>query len=75
MLAFRCKHTYNARMKTNFDQNSIIDMIGGTTEVARLCEVEPQAVSQWRKTGIPKARLMFLKLKRPSIFRQLKKAA
>ena len=75
MLAFYGKHTYNARMKKDFDPNSIIDLIGGTTKVARICEVEPQAVSQWRKTGIPNARLMFLKLKRPKIFRQLKKAA
>ena len=75
MLAFYGKHTYNARMKTDFDPNSVIDLIGGTTEVARICEVEPQAVSQWRKSGIPKARLMFLKLKRPKIFRQLKEAA
>lgn len=26
------------------------------------------AVSQWRKTGIPKARLMFLKAIRPDVF-------
>jgi hypothetical protein len=50
------------------DPNKIIDEIGGTSEVARLCEVEPPSVSEWRKTGIPRARLMFLKLARPDVF-------
>lgn len=50
------------------DANSIIDFLGGTNAVAELCEVTPQAVSQWREDGIPKARLMFLRLAKPEIF-------
>jgi hypothetical protein len=50
------------------DANKIIDDIGGTVATALLCEVTPQAVSQWREEGIPAARLMFLRLARPSIF-------
>ena len=50
------------------DSNIIIDSLGGTNEVARLCEVSAQAVSQWRTDGIPHARLMYLKLARPEIF-------
>lgn len=53
-------------------QNSadkIIDALGGTSAVARLCEVEPPSVSDWRKNGIPKARLMFLKAIHPEVFR------
>lgn len=50
------------------DSNQIIDALGGTNEVARLCEVTAQAVSQWRTDGIPPARLMFLKLLRPDVF-------
>lgn len=48
--------------------SEIIDQLGGTAEVARLCEVEQPSVSEWRKRGIPRARLMFLKLARPDVF-------
>lgn len=48
--------------------NIIIDRLGGTSEVARLCEIKPPSVSEWRKTGIPKAQLKFLKLARPDVF-------
>ena len=50
------------------DANKIIDELGGTNEVARLCEVTAQAVSQWRTEGIPPARLMYLKVVRPDVF-------
>lgn len=58
------------------DYEKIIYDLGGPSEVARLCEVAPQAVSQWfgvdpgtgEKRAIPKARLMFLKAVRPEVF-------
>lgn len=50
------------------DSNLIIDSLGGTNEVARICQVTAQAVSQWRESGIPQARLMYLKLARPEVF-------
>ncbi len=58
------------------ESEKIIAELGGPSEVARLCEVAPQAVSQWfgtdPKTGerrdIPKARLMFLRAIRPDVF-------
>ena len=50
------------------DSNQIIDRLGGTTKVAQLCEVTKASVSQWRNDGIPKARLMFLRLARPDVF-------
>lgn len=43
----------------------IIDGLNGTGAVAELCEIDPGAVSQWRKKGIPKSRLKFLRLARP----------
>lgn len=49
------------------DASKIIDALGGTNAVAELCEVTPQAVSQWREDGIPKARLMFLRVARPDV--------
>ena len=53
------------------DANQIIDKLGGTYAAARLCEVTPPSVSEWRaKNAIPKARLMFIKLARPDVFEQ-----
>lgn len=57
--------------KDNLDPNAIIDALGGTGKVAELCEVTPGGVSIWRKEGIPRARLMYLKLKRPKEFKKL----
>lgn len=51
--------------------SEIIDALGGSSKVAELCEVTVGAVSQWRDDGIPKARLMFLKLARPDVFEAL----
>ncbi|WP_236225354.1 helix-turn-helix domain-containing protein [Pseudomonas pseudonitroreducens] len=48
--------------------NEIIDALGGTFRVAELCEVKPPSVSDWRKHGIPRARLMFLRVARPDVF-------
>lgn len=50
------------------DANQIIDALGGTFAVARLCNVRPPSVSEWRRTGIPDARLQFLRLARPEVF-------
>jgi transposase-like protein len=52
------------------DPNSVIDALGGTTEVARLFEINPASVSEWRRQGIPKARLQTLRLLRPDLFNQ-----
>lgn len=51
--------------------SEIIDQLGGSSEVARLCNVTVSAVSQWRGDGIPQARLMFLKLARPEVFAEI----
>lgn len=48
--------------------NQVIDDLGGTAEVARLCNVSMAAVSQWRENGIPDARMMYLKVIRPDVF-------
>ena len=51
--------------------NIIIDSLGGTAEVARLCRVKPPAVSQWREKGIPEYRIQFLRLARPDVFARI----
>lgn len=51
------------------DANQIIDALGGTSVVARLFNIEPPSVSEWRaKNHIPQARLMYLRLLRPDVF-------
>ena len=45
-----------------------IDAAGGTLAVAKLCHVKPPSVSEWRRAGIPLARLLYLALARPDIF-------
>lgn len=50
------------------DSNQIIDALGGTAAVARICKVKAPSVSQWRSSGIPAARLMYLRLLRPDVF-------
>lgn len=41
--------------------SQVIDAIGGTAEVARLCEIKSPSVSDWRKEGIPPARMQYLR--------------
>lgn len=48
----------------------LLDSIGTTTYVAALLSVKPQAVSQWRRNGIPQARLQTLQVLRPDVFGQ-----
>jgi len=38
----------------------VIDALGGTAEVARICKVRMPSVSDWKRDGIPSARMMFL---------------
>ncbi|WP_367437655.1 Cro/CI family transcriptional regulator [Snodgrassella alvi] len=41
--------------------NRFIEILGGVTAVAKLCGITRGAVSQWKKRGIPKAQLNYLK--------------
>ena len=52
----------------HIDHSKLIDELGGTVKVAQLCQVSSQAVSKWRREGIPDARLMFLKAVYPERF-------
>ena len=46
----------------------LIDRMGGATALSKLCGCTSQAVSMWRRTGIPKTRRMYLELARPDVF-------
>ncbi|OXI26880.1 hypothetical protein CFB35_09935 [Burkholderia sp. AU16482] len=50
---------------------AVIDAFGGTAATAYLCQVRMPSVSEWRRNGIPRARLLFLKLARPDLFASL----
>jgi hypothetical protein len=51
--------------------NTVIDRLGGTSAVAKICDVKPPSVHQWRTDGIPKYRLQFLRLAYPAAFEGL----
>ncbi|HDR9029918.1 TPA: hypothetical protein QDB14_004140 [Burkholderia vietnamiensis] len=51
----------------------MIDELGGTSAVANLFEIDPGAVSQWRRNGIPKPRMQYLRLARPDVFLKIDK--
>lgn len=47
--------------------SELIDALGGTTAVALLCGVKPPSVSDWRHSGIPLPRRLYLHTKRPDV--------
>ena len=49
--------------------SEIIESLGGTYAVARLCEIKPSSVSEWKVKGIPKARRQFLAVVNPELFK------
>ena len=46
--------------KLRLTDGAIIDLLGGTAKVARMCKVDPAAVSNWRIRGIPADKFMLL---------------
>lgn len=68
-IALRVRSRYPRCVKTQIPSaNEVIDALGGTFAVARLCRIKPPSVSDWRKTGIPQARRQYLELLRPDVF-------
>jgi DNA-binding transcriptional regulator YdaS (Cro superfamily) len=43
-----------------FSDSMLIDLLGSTGKVAKMCKVAPAAVTQWRTRGIPHGQLIFL---------------
>jgi hypothetical protein len=52
--------------------SELIDDLGGTTEAAKFFKVSAPSISEWRRTGLPKARMMYLQLARPDLFKKNK---
>lgn len=55
----------NWRMNTH--ATTVVERLGDTAEVARMFEVRMPSVSDWKKYGIPKARMMFIRAVRPDV--------
>ncbi|MCU1053281.1 Rha family transcriptional regulator [Stenotrophomonas maltophilia] len=53
------------------DSQKLINELGGPAAVARLFEIKQPSVSEWKRKGIPKARLQTLRLLRPDLFQSL----
>ena len=48
------------RLIMRLTDSQIIDLLGGTTQVARLCKVTAPAVAQWKTKGIPYDKMVFM---------------
>ena len=47
----------------------VIDALGGTAAVARLCVIAKPSVTNWKKRGFPKSREMYFRVLRPDLFK------
>jgi hypothetical protein len=45
----------------------LIEELGGMCEAARICDIASSSVASWSKIGVPRARVMYLKLKFPKL--------
>lgn len=52
--------------------SKLIDMLGGTSRVAKIFNVKMPTVSYWRKNGIPEARMMYLEVKYKSVIKKFR---
>lgn len=48
-----------------------IDLLGGISRVAKDCNITRGAVWQWKKNGIPKSQMNYLKTKYPSEYQKI----
>lgn len=55
-------------VRMDHNDSLIIDKLGGNAKLADLFGISSQAVSKWRKEGIPDARMMYLRLAFPDAF-------
>jgi DNA-binding transcriptional regulator YdaS (Cro superfamily) len=49
--------------KLKISEPAMIDLLGGTNKVARICKVSSASVAQWRDNGIPHGKLLMLAAK------------
>lgn len=59
----------------NQQATQIIEALGGTAAVARMFSLSMPSVSDWKKTGIPRARMMYLQAAHASKLKGIDAAA
>lgn len=57
-----------ALSKPPHPDSALIDRLGGTQAAAAFFEVKGGSVSVWRYKGLPRARMMYLRVVRPDLF-------
>jgi hypothetical protein len=53
--------------KTLHPDAELIEALGGTSQVAFLCDIKSPSVSEWKRNGIPKSQRNYLRLAKPEI--------
>jgi len=53
----------------NSHATQIIEALGDTAEVALMFDITKSSVSVWKRNGIPKARMMYLKVTRAKVLK------
>lgn len=51
----------------------VIDNLGGTAAVAKLCDLRSPSVSEWKRNGIPKGWRAFLLAEHPEAFEAVRR--
>ena len=46
--------------KLKLSEHALIQLLGGTAKVAKMCKCDNATVSSWKKRGIPREHLLFL---------------
>ena len=52
----------------NDEANKVIDYLGGSTAVARMCDIKTPSVCEWRHKGLPKPWRKYLMCAHPEAF-------
>jgi hypothetical protein len=55
-------------MEQKHPDSEVIERLGDTSAVAAIFGIKPPSVSEWKKTGIPPARRMYLQVVYPDAF-------
>ena len=61
IICFFCVTMVTIANMIHLNDSKLIDELGGSVKVADIFGIRSQAVSKWRKQGIPDARMMYLK--------------
>lgn len=58
-------------IQKNIEAAKVIELLGGTVAVSRMCEIQSPSVSRWKRNGIPKDQARYLREVRPDVFQSV----